>query len=132
MVCLHLCELLLGVLHARVDCVSLCICLLVSHRCVSLLVRVWALDVWGQLVPSKIFNPPFPVLKAGHSVSYSYICDVCLEWVNEWVYGGFYSFLFGSCAMHTYRPILYECFLYPLRASKYVHTIIQYTLLLVF
>ena len=25
-------------------------------------------------VPSKIFNPPFPVLKAGHSVSYSYIC----------------------------------------------------------
>ena len=45
-------------------------------------VRVWALDVWGELVPSKIFNPPFPVLKAGHSVSYSYICDVCLEWVN--------------------------------------------------
>ena len=26
--------------------------------------------------------PPFPVLKAGHSVSYSYIC---LEWVNGWV-----------------------------------------------
>ena len=49
--------------------VSLCICLLVSHRCVSLLVRVWALDVWGELVPSKIFNPPFPVLKAGHLVS---------------------------------------------------------------
>ena len=63
--------------------VSLCICLLVSHRCVSLLVRGWALDVWGELVPSKIFNPPFPVLKAGHSVSYSYICDDCREWVNE-------------------------------------------------
>ena len=31
----------------QVDCVSLCICLLVSHRCVSLLVRVWALDVWA-------------------------------------------------------------------------------------
>ena len=62
----------------------LCVlCLLVSHRCVSLLVRVWALDVWGELVPSKIFNPPFPVLKAGHSVSYSYICDICREWVNE-------------------------------------------------
>ena len=60
-------------------------CLLVSHRCVSLLVRVWALDVWGEFVPSKIFNPPFPVLKAGHSVSYSYICDVCMEWVNGWV-----------------------------------------------
>ena len=50
--------------------------------CVSLLVRVLALDVWGELVPSKIFNSPFPVLKAGHSVSYLYICDVCLEWVN--------------------------------------------------
>ena len=56
------------------------------HRCVGLLVRVWALDVWGELVsPSKIFNLPFPVLKAGHSVSYSYICDVCMKWVNGWV-----------------------------------------------
>ena len=64
---------------------SLCICLLVSHRCVSLLVRVLALNVWGELVPSKIFNSPFPVLRAGHSVSYSYICDVCMEWVNGWV-----------------------------------------------
>ena len=43
---------------------------------------VGALDVWGELVPSKIFNPPFPVLKTGHSVAYSYICDVCLEWVG--------------------------------------------------
>ena len=56
---------------------------LVSHRCVSLLVRVWVLGVWGELVPSKIFNPPFLVLKAGHSVSYSCVCDVCREWVNE-------------------------------------------------
>ena len=31
--------------------------------------------VWGELVPSKIFNPPLPVPKAGHSVSYSYICE---------------------------------------------------------
>ena len=31
----------------------------------------------------KIFNPPFPVLKAGHSVSYSCVCDACREWVNE-------------------------------------------------
>ena len=38
---------------------------------------------WGELVPSKIFNLPFPVLKAGHSVSYSCICDVCRNWVNE-------------------------------------------------
>ena len=56
--------------------------MLVSHRYVSLLVRVWALDVWGELVPSKIFNPPFPILKDGHSVSYSCICDVCRKWVN--------------------------------------------------
>ena len=48
--------------------------------------RLWALDVWGELVPSKIFNPPFPVLKAGHSVSYSCICDVCREWINEVVF----------------------------------------------
>ena len=39
--------------------------------------------MWGELVLSKILNPPFPVLKAGHSVSYSCICDVCREWVNE-------------------------------------------------
>ena len=51
----------------------------VSEPQVCLLVRVWALDVWRELVPSKIFNPPFPVLKTGHSVSYSYICDVCLD-----------------------------------------------------
>ena len=57
--------------QAQVDCVSLCICLLVSHRCVSLLVRVWALDVWGELVPSKIFNPPFQSSKLrGHSLVY--------------------------------------------------------------
>ena len=56
--------------------------LVVSHRCVSLFMRVWALDVWGELVPSKIFNPPFPVLKAGHSVTYSCVCDFDREWVN--------------------------------------------------
>ena len=74
---------------------SLCICLLVSHRCVSLLVRVWALDVWGELVPSKIFNPPVPILKAGHSVSYSYTCDVCMKCVNGWV--SFYIISQNSC-----------------------------------
>ena len=77
-----------------IDCVFLCICLLVSHRCVSFLVRVWPLDVWGELVPSKIFNPPFPALKAGHLVSYSYICDVCMKWVSGWV-SFFLKFLFG-------------------------------------
>ena len=30
-------------------------------------------DVWGELVPSKIFNPSFPIPKAGHSVSYSHV-----------------------------------------------------------
>ena len=46
--------------------------------------------MWEELVPSKIFNPPFPVLKAGHSVSYSCTCtcDVCREWVNG--VGSFY------------------------------------------
>ena len=38
--------------------------------------------MWGELVPLKIFNPAFPVLKAGYSVSYFCICDVCKEWVN--------------------------------------------------
>ena len=80
-----------GFAHARTPRVlhfSAFICMLVSHRCVSLLVRVRALDAWGELVPSKIFNPPFPVLKAGHSVSYSCVCDVCREWV---IGGGFLS-----------------------------------------
>ena len=47
---------------------------------------------WGELMPSKIFNPPFPVLKAVHSVSYSYI-HVC--WSG--LMGGFLFifFLFG-------------------------------------
>ena len=88
---MYMSKLLLGVLHAQVDCVSLCICVLMSHRCVGLLVRVRALDVWGELVPSKIFNPPFPVLKGGHSVSYSCVCDVCREWVNE---VGFFEVVF--------------------------------------
>ena len=85
-----------------------CIYLLVSHRRGSLLVRVWPLDVWGELVPSKIFNPPFPVLKAGHSVSYSYICDVCMKWVGGWI--SFYillKFLFGQCAMHMVFMYMY-------------------------
>ena len=74
-----------------------------SHRCVSLFVRVWALDVQGELVPSKIFNPPFPVLKAGHSVSYYYICDVCREWVNE--VGFFLNIpVWIVCYAHGFHP----------------------------
>ena len=77
-----------------------------------LLVRVWALDVWGELVPSKIFNPPFPVLKAGHSVSYSYICDVCREWV---IGVGFFLFFLNFpvwlvCYAHVFH-VLYMCLL---------------------
>ena len=73
-VCLHLSELFLGVFHPRVDCVSLCICVLVCY---------WEFGHWmcGRVGTIKdLFNPPFPVLKAGHSVSYSYM--VCLEWVS--------------------------------------------------
>ena len=63
------------------------------------------MDVWGELVPSKIFNPPFPVLKAGHSVSYSYICDVCRKWVNE---VGFFLFFLNFpvwlvCYAHVFH-----------------------------
>ena len=39
----------------------------------------------GRVGTIKDLNPPFPVLKAGYSVSYSYICDVCMQWVNGWV-----------------------------------------------
>ena len=58
-----------------------------------LLVRVCALDVWRELVPSKIFNPPFPVLKSGHSVFYSCVCDVDRDWVNG---VGFFLFFLNS------------------------------------
>ena len=63
------------------------------------------MDVWGELVPSKIFNPPFPVLKAGHSVSYSYICDVCMEWVI--LMGGFLSIFFLIPVWLVYSSYIY-------------------------
>ena len=68
-----------------------------------MLIRVWPLDVWGELVPSKIFNPPFPVLKAGHSVSYSYICDVCLEWVNGWVFSILKNSVWLVCYVNSFH-----------------------------
>ena len=82
----------------------------VCYRCVNLLVRVWELDVLGELVSSKIFNPPFPVLKAGHSVSYSCVCDVCREWVNE--VGFFLFFLFGSVLCTCFSCILHVFYMY--------------------
>ena len=56
---------------------------------------------------SKIFNPLFPVLKAGHSVSYSYICDVCREWVNG---VGFFVFFLNFpvwlvCYAHVFHVL---------------------------
>ena len=125
--CLHvsLSESLLGVLHARYVCTwaSCCwefstlrlivyfICvfycvLVVSHTRVSFLVRVWALDVWGELVPSKIFNPPFPVLKAGHSVSYSCVCDVIMG-VGWW--GGFLSILSDFSCLASVLCTCFSC-----------------------
>ena len=60
---------------------------------------------WGELVPSKIFNPPFPVLKAVHSVSYSYICRP--EWVNGWV--SFYILsVWLVCYAHGFHVCVYE------------------------
>ena len=94
--------------------------MLVSHRCVSLLVRVWALDVWGELVPSKICNPPFPVLEAGHSVSYScmHVCDVCRDWVNE--VGFFLVFLFGYSvrAMHVFHVHVHTIYMYMILGNR--------------
>ena len=85
----------IGVLHARCVCtwvscgwefstlkLIVCSCLLVSHRCVSVLVRVWALDVWGEFVPLKIFNPLLPVLNAGHSVLS--VWSELMGWVSFW------------------------------------------------
>ena len=74
--------------------------------------------VWGELVPSKIFNPPFPVLKAGHSVSYSCICDVCREWVNK---VGFFLFFLKIpvwlvCYVHGFHVYIYTATLYGLIA----------------
>ena len=91
-------------------CILYCV-LVVSHRCVSLLVRVWALDVWGELVPSTIFNPPIPVLKAGHSVSYSCVCDVDREWVNG---VGFFLFSLNF-------PVWLVCYAHVFHVHLYMH-----------
>ena len=55
-----------------------------------------------------IFNPPFPVLKAGHSGSYSCICDVCREWANE---VGFFLFFLNFpvwlvCYAHVFHVFI--------------------------
>ena len=53
-------------------------------------------------VTYKIFNPPFPVLKAGHSVSYSCVCDVDREWVNG--VGFFLNFpVWLACYAHVFH-----------------------------
>ena len=83
----HLSELLLGVLYAQADCVFY---LCVSEQQVCYFVsESLGTGCVGRV--GTIKDPPFPVFKAGHSVSYSCVCDVCLEWVNEG--GSFYSSL---------------------------------------
>ena len=72
-----------------------------------MLVRVWALDVWGELVPSKIFNPPFPVLTAGHSMSYSCVCNVDREWVYG--VGLFLFFLNFPVWLVCYAHVFHVC-----------------------
>ena len=37
-------------------------------------------DEWGELVPSKIFNPLFPTLKVGHLVAFTYFYHVVLPY----------------------------------------------------
>ena len=44
------------------------------------LVRVWALDVWGELVPLKIFTPPFPVSRLG--IRSPNLIYVMLVWIG--------------------------------------------------
>ena len=60
----------------------------------------------NEFVPSKIFNPPFSVLKAGHSVSYSCVRDVCREWVNE--VGFFLFFLNFPVWLVCYAHVFHE------------------------
>ena len=81
-----------------------------------MLVRVWPLHVWGELAPSKIFNPPFPVLKAGHSVSCSCVCDVCVWWVDGWV-----SFCILSCSYLA--SVLCTCAMH--MVFMCIHTFVQ-------
>ena len=61
--------------------------------------RVPATSAANMYVHVHVFNPPFPVLKAGWAFSvlllYTCICDVCREWVNE---VGFFLFY---CAVST-------------------------------
>ena len=63
------------------------------HQCTTELYKMFnAISYFIAYMPYVIpyFIPYMPVLKAGHSVSYPYICDVCLEWVN----GCFFSIFF--------------------------------------
>ena len=69
-------------------------CVYVHIQCESL----------GTGCVGRIFNPPFPVLKAGHSVSYSCVCDVCREWVNE---VGFFLFFLN---FPVWLVVLCTCF----------------------
>ena len=62
-----------------------------------------------------LFNPPFPVLKAGHSVSYSYICDVCsglMEWVSFYILSKIPVWL--VCYAHVFHAHNYSYILYVL------------------
>ena len=74
--------------------------------------KVWTLGVWGELACHKrLFNPP--VLKAGHLVSYLFMCKcvVCLVCVLGWRDGGwrvtsFFSiicFIWLVCYKHTFH-----------------------------
>ena len=72
---------------------SVCFCVFVSHRCASLLVRVWALDVWGELVPSKTFNPTIPSSQGwASSVYVMFVGSGLMRWASFY---SFLKFLFG-------------------------------------
>ena len=80
--------------------VPLCICLLVTYRCV---VRVWALDVWGELVPSKIHHSQFSRL----GIQCPALIYVMFVWsglvgLSVWlVCYGFHVYLFASSNLYS-------------------------------
>ena len=81
------------------------------YVCIHLLISDVSVSYVNLSYVTYIHNPPFPVLKAGHSVSYSYVCDVCRGWVNE---VGFFLFFLNFpvwlvCYAHVFHVHMQVC-----------------------
>ena len=58
----------------------------------------------GRVGTIKDLNPPFPVLKAGHSVSYSCVCDVDRDEVGFFLF--FLNFpVWLVCYAHVFHAV---------------------------